>query len=141
MFGNMFSDGVVSLRLRLDFSGRQLGRTELLTVVGDLRNTQCSESLPMSLQLLVLLLALEMKNQDLFRTAFVDDLGGNSCAAAVGLHNLSRFSGDGEHVGCAELHFALGPMLDRLGKPNNVPGRNLELLAAGANDRVHKTSI
>src|SRR5437763_650591 len=113
MFGSMLSGGL-SLRLGLDFLGRQLGRSELLPIVADFRNAQCSESLPMSLQLLVLLLALVMEDQDLFRAAFVHDLGSNGCAAAVGLHDLPRFRRDGEHVVCAELNFALGAMLDRL---------------------------
>src|ERR1051326_2579267 len=59
--------------LRLGFFFRQIGSFEALTAKGDLGNAHGREVLPVPAQLLVLLLALVMGEQDLRAAAFFND--------------------------------------------------------------------
>src|SRR5207302_11228093 len=62
-----------SFLLRLHFFFRKLGSGEFLTVKSDLGYPHRGKRLPVSRNLLVLLLFLVVKNQDLLGSAFVQD--------------------------------------------------------------------
>src|ERR1017187_853125 len=86
----------------------------------------------MSVQLLVLLLAFEVKDQDLIGAALLDDL-----AADERIRRLAQFAlgvADGEHFIKLNV-FAAG--LRQLLDLNNVPGCDAILLSPGADHRVH----
>src|ERR1017187_7177416 len=92
--------------------------------------------LPVSLQLLVLLLPLQVEDQDLVAAAFAEYFGSNLGAGRLG--HGSGVAGDCEHI--AEL--------DRLGLGVGNHTLNFDyvawsdsiLLTTGANNRVHKPS-
>src|SRR4051812_7522885 len=88
----------------------------------------------MSLELLVLLLALVVEDQNLSATAFANYLPGDLCSLAGA--NFTVISGDGKHI---KLHLAIIGRRD-LFQTNYISGRDTILLSPGADDRVHKAS-
>src|SRR5271157_2937235 len=88
--------------------------------------------LAMSIQLLVLLLALEVEDQNLVAAALLDDLSGDKRIRR--LADLALGGADGQHF--VELH-VLAASLRQLLDLNYVSGRDAILLSPGADHRVH----
>src|SRR5579872_2520825 len=121
--------------LRLGFFLRQIGSFEALSAKGDLGNAHGREVLPVPAQLLVLLLALVMEDQDLRAAAFFNDLADHARTRSI--VDLAFFARNCEH---GKLHQAIGAGA-RLLHSNYVAGRHPVLLATGADNRVHTSSM
>src|SRR5258707_6827931 len=80
----------------LRFAGRQVRSGEALAVECDLSNSYRGKRLPMSINLLVLLLALEMEDQNLVRAAAFHDLAADHCACARA--DGALLAGNGKNV-------------------------------------------
>src|SRR5580704_6326560 len=119
------------LHLRRPFL--QLGCLELLPIKSDLDNPHRGKVLPMPAQLLILLLAFVMEDQDLFLAALLHDFTGH-LRARLGHANLARLGRDRQHV--AEFNLAVGAGALAF-DPNYIARRHPVLLATGADDRVH----
>src|SRR5580704_4786491 len=119
------------LHLRRPFL--QLGCLELLPIKSDLDNPHRGKVLPMPAQLLILLLAFVMEDQDLFLAALLHDFTGH-LRARLGHANLARLGRDRQHV--AEFDLAVGAGALAF-DPNYIARRHPVLLATGADDRVH----
>src|SRR5437868_6652379 len=105
----------------------------LFAVELDAGDADRGELLAMSDQLLVLLLALELKDQDLVAATFFHHLAGDAGAFGVGGKVIVA---DGENVGEFDLALAVRRLLDF----DHVAGGDTVLLAAGADDCVHMKS-
>ena len=105
---------------------------EALAVDENLVDFDLNEVLAVALHLLVLLLALELEDEDLFATAFADDGGENLGSGEVGLE-LALFAADGEDVGELDVAVLVGGgfNLQLLARRDQI------LFAAGADDCVH----
>src|SRR5437868_14237076 len=90
------------------------------------------ELLAMSDQLLVLLLALELENQDLVAAALFHHLASNARALGIGGKSLAA---DRQHVGKFNVAAAVLGLLDL----DHVARGDTVLLAAGADDCVHRS--
>src|SRR5438270_6129682 len=86
----------------------------------------------MSDQLLVLLLALELENQDFVAATLFNHLAGNACALGIGGKSLAA---DRQHVGKFDVAAAVLRLFDL----DHVAGGDAVLLAAGADDCVHRS--
>src|SRR6266567_3960473 len=121
-----------SFLFRLHFFFRKLGSGEFLTVKSDLGYPHRGKRLPMSRNLLVLLLFLVVKNQDLLGSAFVQDFSRDQRALCP--RNLSVARRHSQHI----TKFDLAVLFTALGfQANHIPGCDPILLSTGANDRVH----
>src|ERR1700722_12383056 len=114
----------------------QFRSLELLAVECDLDNPHRGKVLPMPAQLLILLLALVMEDQDLLLAALLDNFSGH-LRSGFRHANLAGLGRDRQHV--AELNFAVAAGALAL-YSNYVAGRHPVLLATGADDRVHTYS-
>src|SRR6266850_5952486 len=123
MGGGAFSFGFVDAECR----NRSLFAVEL-----DAGDADRSELLAMSDQLFVLLLALKLEDQDLVAAALFHHLAGDASALGVGRKGVAA---DGQNVG--ELDRAAAML--RLFDLDHVAGGDTVLLAAGADDCVHRT--
>src|SRR4051812_39540713 len=85
----------------------------------------------MSDQFLVLLLALELEDEDLVAPAFFHHLTGDAGATGGGGKLVAA---DGKNVGKLDGALAVGRLLDL----DHVAGGDTVLLAAGADDCVHR---
>src|SRR5258708_39706426 len=90
----------------------------------------------MSTQLLVLLLALVMEDQDLLTASLLDDLAGYQCPRARRQH-AACLGRNRQHV--TELHPAILVFLRF--HPDHVARGNTILLSTCADHRVHKLSL
>src|SRR5205085_4172484 len=106
---------------------------QFLSIDRDFGDAHCGEALPMSTELLVLLLAFVVKNQDLITAALLHHLT-NHQRLRLRTADLSRFSGDREHI--FEFNSPVVAVALTL-HPNHVAGRHPVLLSSGADDRVH----
>jgi hypothetical protein len=116
------------------FPRRQIWSRELLTVESDLGNAHGGKGLAMSKDLLVLLFALEMEDQDFVGPSRLHYLAAHPRASAEA--DLAFLAGNGQNV--IELDFvpmACGQFLDF----HYVSGSNAILLSPGANHRVHNS--
>src|SRR5581483_4445399 len=96
---------------------------ELFAVNVDFGDLERSEALAMALELLVLLLALVVEDQDFLAAAFAEDLSGDGGVFRAA--KLALAVAHGEHVGNLELAgLRLWSRIDF----NDVPGRDAELL-------------
>src|SRR5260221_88612 len=118
----------------LRFAGRQVRSGEALAVECDLSNSYRGKRLPMSINLLVLLLALEMEDQNLVRAAAFHDLAADHCACARA--DGALLAGNGKNV--IELNgiAVSGGALFQLFK---LPRCDAVLFPPGANYRVHNS--
>src|SRR5437588_1578375 len=145
----MMRSGLLVLGLMLDFApcgcglrrslaGRGLGfgvtRLEAVAVEDDLGNLHRGKGLAMSGQLLVLLLALEVKDQDFVAAALFDHASSNARAIALGAANFAILGAHREHVSKINLAMRGRGLLH----PDHVAGRHPVLLSTCADDRVHK---
>ena len=105
---------------------------EALAVDEDLVDLDLDEVLPVTLHLLILLLALELEDENLIATAFTDDGGEDLGSVEVGLE-LALFGANGEDVRELELAIFVGGGLDL----QLLAGGDEVLFAAGADDCVH----
>src|SRR5215471_8658902 len=121
--------------LYLFFFLGKLGGLEGLAVEGDLGDADGAEVLAVSAELLVLLFAFVMEDEDLGAASLLDDLAGHARFAA-GAHDAARFRRDGEHI--AELDLAVGSIY--FFHPDDISRGNLVLLTTCADHRVHKSS-
>src|SRR5581483_5406458 len=112
---------------------RLIGSGELLPVEGDLGDANGGEWLSMSLQLLVLLLALEVEYQDLIGASFFYHAA-HHARATLRTHQRARLAGNRQHV--SKLHVAVFCRL--LIDPDYVSGCDAKLLSPGADNRVHR---
>src|ERR1700733_277611 len=119
------------LRLRLLFLER--GSLEALPVKCNLSNAHGSVGLPVSAQLLILLLALVMENQNLRSASFFHQLA-NDSRACLRLADLAFSTRHCQYLG--KLHLAIGARCQPL-HSNHISGRHPVLFAAGADNRVH----
>src|SRR5579863_9765864 len=124
-------------RFRLSLLGlhsllRQFRRAELLPIERNLGDPYRREILPVSTELLVLLLALVMENQNLCAPALFDNLAGHARTRCWHGY-LALAAGNRQHV--AEFNLAVCVSLRF--QPNHVSGRHPVLFATGADDRVH----
>ena len=105
---------------------------EALAVDEDLVDLDLDEVLAVALHFLVLLLALELEDEDLFAATEGDDGGENLGAGEVGLE-LALFAADGEDVGELDVAVLVGGgfNLQLLARRDQI------LFAAGADDCVH----
>src|SRR5215831_15791778 len=113
---------------------RQIRSSELLTVKGDLSDAHRRKRLAMSKDLLVLLLAFEVEDQDLVRASRIHYFAAyhRSLAGA----DVTFLAGNGEHV--VELNrFALA--FGQLLYFHYISRSNPILLSPGANHRVHNS--
>src|SRR5207302_1655742 len=113
--------------------GCHFGSGELLSVERNFGDADGGEALAMSLQLLVLFLALEVEDENLIAATFFHNAADHT-GAALRFSDGPRFPGDCQYVG--ELDIAVLPGL--LVNFNHVPGRDAKLLSPGADDRVHR---
>src|SRR4029077_18571999 len=147
LFGLGLALGLALRRLRVSLAFSRCGRLCLLrlacrqvrsgeafAVEGDLSDPYSGKRLPMSVNLFVLLLALEMEDQNFVRAATFHDLAANHCAGARA--DRALLAGNGKNVielngiavsGGQFLHFY------------NVAGCDAVLLPPGANYRVHNS--
>src|SRR5580704_93644 len=112
---------------------RKLGRRERLSIDRDFSDPHRREILPVPAQLLVLLLALVVKDKNLRAPTFFHYLADNLYARA-GLGHRALTWRNRQHV--AKLYDAIGARRHLL-HSNYVPGRHSVLLTASADDRVH----
>src|SRR4029077_761866 len=115
------------------FFFRKLGGGEFLAVERDLGDAHGSVSLAMSAQLLILLLALVMEDQNLRGAALLHDFTGHE-RSGLGAADLAGLAGDSQHL--VEFYFPVGAVALIL-ESNHIAGRHPVLLTSGADDRVH----
>src|SRR5690242_11127161 len=120
--------------LRLRFFLGKIGSLETLSAKSNFRDAHRGKVLPVAAQLLVLLLALVMKNQDLLAAAFADNFADH--ARVWLLAHLALFAGDRQH-GELQMPVSAGPDLLH---SNYIAGRHPVLLPTGADNRVHTSS-
>src|SRR5437868_4041932 len=87
----------------------------------------------MSLELLVLLLALEVEDQDLVAAAFLHHTA-NNAGAALRLHDGAGLSRDRQHI----REFNIAVLSRLLVNFDYVSGRDAKLPSPGADHRVHR---
>src|SRR3954453_23123388 len=104
----------------------------LFAVELDARDADSGELLAMSDQLLVLLLALELEDQDLVAATLLHHFTGDAGALRVGGKVVAANSQD---VGKLDRALAVGRLLDL----DHVARGDTVLLAAGADDCVHRS--
>ena len=104
-FGLRLGASAASTFFSLGFFLGQLGRRELLPVKRDLGDAHGGESLPMSAQLLVLLLALVVEDQNLRAATLLHDFAGHE-RIRTGLANLPAARRNRQHV--VEFDLAVG---------------------------------
>src|SRR5207248_7304220 len=117
----------------LRLARRQVRRGEALPVEADLADAYRRERLAMPAQLLVLLLALVMEDQDLVAPALFHD-GADHTRPGFRTANLAFAAADRQHVAKLNHAFFSRRALDA----NYVSKRNTILLSAGADHRVHR---
>src|SRR5580658_1915295 len=122
--------------LHLGLLLHQLRSLEALPVKSNLSDAHGSVGLPMSAQLLVLLLALVVENQNLRATAFFHQLADNP-RSRFRLPDLTFSTGHSQNL--RELDLAIGARGQFL-HSNHISGRHPVLLAAGADNRVHTSA-
>src|ERR1700757_4679548 len=120
--------------LRLGFLLRQFGSFEALSVESDLRNPHRGKRLPMPTQLLVLLLAFVMEDEDLRGAAFSDHFADHPGIGLIA--DLAFFARNGDH---GELHLPVGAGAQFL-HSNYIARRHPVLLPTGADNRVHTSA-
>src|SRR4051812_44806504 len=118
--------------LRLLLARWLIGGGELLPVERDLGDAHGGKGLAVSRELLVLLFALEVEDEDLVRAALFDRAADHA-RTRLRTADLALLPADGEHVGELDLPVRGGGFLDL----DHVPGCDAILLSPGANDRVH----
>jgi len=111
----------------------QIRRSELLSVERDLCNAHRGEGLSVAAQLLVLLFALVVEDQDFFGASLAHNLAGDM-RVGLGAGDLALLTGNCQHV--AEINLSVGSAGQSL-HANYIAGRHPVLLASGANNRVH----
>src|SRR6266478_1129337 len=114
----------------------QRRRLERLPIKRNLCNPDRRIVLPESAQLLVLLLALVMEDQDLLTASLLDHLAGYA-RARTRRHNAARLGRNRQHV--AELHKSI-----RVGlffHPDHIARGDTVLFSTCADHRVHKLSL
>src|SRR5215469_9297787 len=129
----MLLDSCLSL-LGLGRFLRELGSLEALPTECDFGDAYRGESLPMTLQLLVLLFALVVKDQHFCAAAFFYDLA--DYARVRALADLALFAGHRQH---RKLHLAIAASPELL-YSNHIAGRHPVLLPTGADNRVHTSA-
>src|SRR5437660_8887921 len=119
--------------LRLRFLLRQIRSLEALPAKSDLGDAHRRKRLPVSAQLLVLLFALEVENENLCAAALAYDFANNASVSLTA--DLSFFAGNRHHW---KLNLTVGPgqFLDS----NHIAGRHPVLLSTGADNRVHTSA-
>src|SRR5262245_11154723 len=110
---------------------RKLGSLEGLAIEGDFGDAHRAERLAMTAQLLVLLLALVVEDDD-FRPAALFQHFAEHTGFGLRASNLALRARNRQNV--VELDLAVGAELLH---PNHVAGRHPVLLTTGADDRVH----
>src|SRR6266850_2068479 len=88
----------------------------------------------MSAQLLILLFALVVEDEDLLAASLVDDFAGDARFRS-GIYNTARLGRNREHVGKFDAAIGAIDLLD----PDHVSRGHLVLLATSADHRVHNS--
>src|SRR6267143_3564709 len=114
----------------------QLRRFERLPIKCNLGDADCSIVLPVSTELLVLLLALVVEDQYLLAASLLDDLAGYERSRPRGQH-AARLGRNRQHV--TELDLSVLVFLRF--HPDHVARGNTILLSTCADHRVHKLSF
>src|SRR5260370_5330583 len=125
----LFRCGLLHLRLLLF----QLRGLKALPVKSNLRDAHSAERLPVPAQLLILLLALVVENQNLRSAAFFHEFADDP-RSRFWLSDLTFSTRHSQYL--RELHLAIGAC-GQLLHSNHIPGRHPVLLPAGADNRVH----
>src|SRR5262249_41030922 len=123
-----------AFRLGLHLTRRHVRRAELLAVKFDFRDAHCGKRLAMAENLLVLLFALEVEDQDLVTASGFHDFAAHYRALARA--DVAFLAGHSQDI--VELDgvaFAGGQLLNL----DYVSGSNSILLPSGAYHRVHNT--
>src|SRR5205807_491939 len=125
----LFRCGLLHLRLLLF----QLRGLKALPVKSNLRDAHSAEGLPVPAQLLILLLAFVVENQNLRSAAFFHEFADDP-RSRLRLRNLSFATRHSQYLG--ELHLAISAR-GQLLHSNHIPGRHPVLLSTSADNRVH----
>src|SRR5216683_5973745 len=131
-----FHFGAALVRLLHLLFFHQLRRFERLPIKCNLGDADCSIVLPVSTELLVLLLALVVEDQYLLAASLLDDLAGYERSRPRRQH-AARLGRNRQHV--AELDPAILVFLRF--HPDHVARGNTILLSTCADHRVHKLSF
>src|SRR5579864_1484711 len=121
-----------SFLFRFGFFLRKLRRSELLAIESDLSDSHRAERLPMSSQLLVLLLPLVVEDDNFLAAAFAENFAGHQGTRSR-TRNLPFAGRDCQHV--AKFNLAVLRAL-RL-KAQHIAGRHSILFSTCADHRVH----
>src|SRR5262249_58656544 len=113
---------------------REVGRAELLAVELDFSDAHRGERLAVSENLLVLLLAFEVKNQDLVTAAGFQDFAAHHRTLAGA--DMTFLAGNGQHVVELDGVALTGGQLLNF---DDISGSNSILLPSGAYHRVHNS--
>src|SRR6266568_1535668 len=106
---------------------------ERLSARADFRNAYLGERLSVSVQLLVLLLAFKVKDQNLVGAALSEDLANDF--GILGFGDLAFFAAD-----CQDFEINVLVAVRRLFNLNDVTGSDTILLTASADHRVHSNA-
>ena len=119
--------------LRLSRDQLFLVGLEALAADEDLVDLDLDEALAMTLQFLVLLLALEVEDDELVATAFRDDFADDLGAVELGLE-AALAAGEGNDVRELDGAVFVGGLLDA----ERVAGSHAVLLSTGLDNCVHR---
>src|SRR5208283_5492201 len=119
--------------LRLGYLFGKLGRGELLPIKRNFGNPNRGISLTMAAQLLILLLAFVMEDENLFLAALLDQFAGHQ-RSGLRLADLAIARRNRKHI--AELDVAVGAGA-LVFHADDIAGRDPVLLSTCADDRVH----